>query len=407
MENNYSKLAPVVLKERFQSLDVLRGFAVLGILIMNIQSFSMISAAYINPMAYGDMIGINKLVWIVSHIVADSKFMAIFSMLFGAGIILFSDKAISKGIKARGVHYRRMLWLLIFGLAHAYLLWYGDILVAYAVCGMMAFGFRKRSNRTILIWSLIFLMVPTLLYTATGFSIETWPQESYEQNMDSWLPSQEHTDEEVTAMQGNWFEQMSTRVNMAVFLQTFLFLFYTGWRVMGLMLLGMLLFRKGILTLQKSQRYYIRMVFLGLIPGLALVVIGLFENFRHNWLLDYSMYFGMNFNYWGSIGVALAYIGVVMLICKSGVFNKFRDLLAATGRMAFTNYILQSLIAFFIFYGSGFGLFGRVERFYQVLIVLPIWVVVVAFSKFWLSRYRFGPLEWLWRQTELPPKRKK
>ncbi len=131
MENNY-KVSPVSPTKRIKSLDALRGFAILGILIMNIQSYSMIMAAYTNPTAYGDLTGINKWVLILSHTIAEQKFLSIFSILFGAGIILFTRKAEAKGKKATGLHYRRTFWLLIIGLMHAYLVWYGDILVTYA-----------------------------------------------------------------------------------------------------------------------------------------------------------------------------------------------------------------------------------------------------------------------------------
>ena len=397
MERDYALVSPAMPRERIISLDVLRGFAVLGILVMNIQSFSMISAAYMNPAAYGDLTGINKWVWVISHILANAKFMAIFSMLFGAGVILFSEKAILKGRRAGGLHFRRMFWLFVFGMIHAYFIWYGDILVTYALCGMIVFLFRKKSLRTLIIWSVIFLLIPSMLYLGSGYTIPNWPEETYQQNFESWQPSQETIDHEVQGMQGGFLEQMPVRVSMAVFMQTFLFFYYSGWRALGLMLLGMFLYRLGVLTLQKTNRFYVRMIIFGLIPGMALIVFGIYENFSHKWSFDYSMFFGMQYNYWGSIGVALAYTGIVMLFCRSNIWKRLNDALAATGRMAFTNYILQSLICVLLFYGTGFGLFGRVERIYQALIVVAVWIIIIIFSKLWLSYYRFGPLEWLWR----------
>jgi len=134
---------PLPAPSRILALDVLRGFAVLGILVMNIQSFSMIFAAYINPTAYGDFTGINRWVWLLSHVLADQKFMTLFSILFGAGIALMTGKVDAGGGRPARAHYRRMFFLLVFGLAHAYLLWFGDILVAYALCGMIVFFFRR------------------------------------------------------------------------------------------------------------------------------------------------------------------------------------------------------------------------------------------------------------------------
>ena len=149
-------------------MDVLRGIAILGILIMNIQSFSMIGAAYINPTAYGDLTGMNKWVWVLSHVFADQKFMTIFSILYGAGIVLITKKAESKERLAVGLHYRRTFWLLVIGLMHAYLLWYGDILVTYGLCALVVFLFRKASPRKLLIIGLLVISVASVLYFFLG-----------------------------------------------------------------------------------------------------------------------------------------------------------------------------------------------------------------------------------------------
>ena len=132
-----SKLAPVSETQRILSLDVLRGFALLGILTMNIGAFSMPSAAYFDPTVYGELAGWNGVVWRLAHLLADSKFMAIFSMLFGAGIVLISQRSEARGGSPTSLHYRRMGWLIVFGLLHAHLLWYGAILYWYGMCGLL------------------------------------------------------------------------------------------------------------------------------------------------------------------------------------------------------------------------------------------------------------------------------
>ncbi len=150
---------PVSERERIFTLDVLRGFAVLGILPMNIQDFSMPGAAYLNPTAYGDLHGANYWVWLLSHLLADEKFMTIFSMLFGAGIFLMTSRIEAAGQPSAALHYRRMGWLVLFGLLHAYLLWSGDILFSYGVCGLLVFLFRKWRPRTSLIVGALSLAV--------------------------------------------------------------------------------------------------------------------------------------------------------------------------------------------------------------------------------------------------------
>ena len=133
--------SPIEISDRIASLDVLRGFAVLGILVMNIQAFAMPMAAYFNPTAYGDLSGVNFFTWLVSYLFVDQKFLSMFSLLFGAGICLFADRVEARSGRSAGLHYRRMFWLLLFGLVHAYFLWSGDILVTYALCGSVLFFF--------------------------------------------------------------------------------------------------------------------------------------------------------------------------------------------------------------------------------------------------------------------------
>src|SRR5438046_2779024 len=154
---------PVAETERIVPMDVLRGFALLGILVMNIQSFAMVGAVYDNPTAYGDLKGANFLVWLLSHLLADQKFISIFSMLFGAGILLLWQRAEASGGRPARLHYRRMSWLILFGLLHAYLLWYGDILVIYGMCGLFVYLFRRKSPRTLFATALVFAMVGSLV----------------------------------------------------------------------------------------------------------------------------------------------------------------------------------------------------------------------------------------------------
>jgi uncharacterized protein len=389
--------APAVPKKRIIAIDALRGFAVLGILIMNIQEFAMIDAAYLNPTAYGSLEGIHKWVWILSHIFADQKFMTIFSILFGAGIFMITRNAESRGLKSAGLHYRRTFWLLLIGLMHAYLLWRGDILVSYALCALLVFLFRKISPRWLVILGLLFIMVSSLIYLFFGWSMQFWPEEAYDDMMRDWKPSASEAARQVAIFQGGWLGQMPWRVATALKFQTLVFLIWTFWRVTGLMLIGIALFKWGVLTAERSRRFYARALAVGFCIGLPLVITGVLMNFRHHFSLDYSMFTGGQFNYWGSLFVSFGYINTVMLICRAGYLEKLRGWFAAVGRMAFTNYLLQSVICTLIFYGHGLALFGRVERGGQILVVFAVWIVLFIFSNLWLSRYRFGPVEWLWR----------
>ena len=389
--------SPITPSERFLSIDMLRGVAVLGILIMNIQSYSMIEAAYMNPAAYGDLTGINKLVWILSHIFADQKFMTIFSLLFGAGILLMTSKVESTGKKSAGLHYRRTFWLFVIGLIHAYVLWHGDVLVPYTLCALFVYLFRKISPTKLIVIGIIFISISSILFLFSGLAMPYWPQEAYQQNLQGWIPGADLVNKEIAAFRGSWSEQMSFRVPAAIKFQTMVFLFWSVWRAGGLMLIGMALYKWGVLTAQKSNKFYTVSMIIGLLFGGTLISIGLVKNFEVNFLYDFSMFLGTQFNYWGSLGISLAYISIVMLIYNSTVFKRLKKSFVAVGRMAFTNYLLQTLICTLLFYGHGFGLFGSVERKIQILIVFTIWIVLLIVSTFWLKHFRFGPMEWLWR----------
>jgi uncharacterized protein len=389
--------APTALGARIRSLDVLRGFAVLGILVMNVQSFSMIQAAYINPTAYGDLTGLNKWVWILAHIFACEKFMTVFSVLFGAGIVLLTQRLESKGRSAAGVHYRRTFWLIVIALIHAYVFWYGDILFVYGLSALLVFLFRTASAKKLLIAGLAVVTVPSILYLMFGLSVPYWPPEALQSNMATWSPGPEAVAAEVEAYRGGWIAQMDLRVAASVFHQTFLILIWYGWRVVGLMMAGMALFKWGVLSAERSNGFYWKAALLGLGAGLPIVAAGVVLNFAEGWRLEFSMFLGWQFNYWGSFAMAFGYIGLVMLFCQSNLWPGVKALLANVGQMAFSNYLLQTLICTTLFYGHGFGLFGRVDRTGQILIVFGVWIVLVLLSRLWLRSFRFGPMEWLWR----------
>jgi len=180
-------------------------------------------------------------------------------------------------------------------------------------------------------------------------------------------------------------------------LETFIFIMGLGWHITGLMLIGMGLFKSKVLTAERSKAFYKRMIFWGLGLGLIMGIIGLIQNYKNDWSCEYSFFIGSQFNFVGSLPMAFGYIGIVMLCCKTDWINVLEKWLAPVGRMALTNYLMQSIIATFIFYGHGFGWFGTVGRAEQWFYILPIWIFQILFSKWWLSRFKFGPFEWFWR----------
>lgn len=383
------------LTNRITSLDVLRGFALLGILLMNIQSFSMPGAAYLNPYAYGDIQGANYWVWLSSHVLADQKFISLFSMLFGVGILVFTQRLENKGTSAAKLHYRRTAWLLVFGLIHGYLFWYGDILYSYAMCGFIIYLFRNLSPRTLYILGLISIAISSLINLATGLSISHLPTEAIAGINESWKPTNELMQQQIKSYTTSWVSAIQHRFEETIFMQSYVFLTTFIWRAGGLMLIGMALYKQGFFTLKHSNRYYFICASISGLIGIGLTLYGIEQNLQHQYSLQFSMFIGSQFNYWGSVFLAFGYANIVMLMVKNHQLVTIQKRLAAVGKMAFTNYILQTVICTTLFYSFGYlGQFSRVEQF---VLVMVIWLIQLIISPLWLAHFKFGPLEWLWR----------
>ena len=387
---------PVVETARIDSIDVLRGFALLGILVMNVQSFAMPQAAYFNPTAYGDLEGANLYVWLAGRMLADQKFMTIFSMLFGAGIVLMAGRAEARGGAGR-VHYRRMGWLLVIGLLHAHLLWFGDILFTYAVCGMVVYPLRHLSPGRLAALGATLLAVGSALSVGTGMSLPYWPDDALAAfTGEAWRPTPELIEAELAAYRGGWLEQQPGRSAGALVFQTFLLITWGFWRAGGLMLVGMALFKGDVFAARRSPRFYAKLIAAAVAVGLPLQAYGLSLDFARGWPL-WSFFIGMQFNYWPSIAVSLGYVGLVMLACRAAALRPFTRPFAAVGQTALTNYLLQTVLCTTIFYGHGLGWFGSVDRVGQLGVVAGVWALQLVASPLWLRRFRFGPAEWAWR----------
>ena len=274
-----SSAGPTRESERIDSLDVLRGFALLGILVMNVQSFGMPSSAYLIPNAYGDLGGANFLVWLVGHLFFDAKFMAMFSMMFGAGIVLMSERAHNAARPSVGIHYRRMGLLLAFGLIHAYGIWYGDILTFYALCGMVVFWVRRWPALRLAIAGVLLITIGSAFHVLTGLSASASP-EMVEALREGFGGSDEAVAHELEAYRGPWLGQLGIRASEAAGFQFFLFPFLFFWRISGLMLLGMALFKFGFLSANLGNRSYSITALIAGSIGLITVGLGACGTFR-------------------------------------------------------------------------------------------------------------------------------
>jgi uncharacterized protein len=281
---------------------------------------------------------------------------------------------------------------------HAYLLWSGDILVSYAICGVLVYRFRKMPPRRLLAIGIAVVSVASVLSLAAAWSMPYWPAKQAAALMqDVWQPSADQVAAQIAGYRGGWLAQMPFRAAESFETQTSGLLFITLWRAGGLMLVGMALYKWGLLTGSLSLRFYRNLGIAGALVGFPLMLYGVERNFAEHWSARYSFLIGSQFNYWGSLGIALAWICLLMIAAKSPRLRGAVMPLATAGKMAFSNYILETVLCTFIFYGHGLGLFARVSRLQEILVVLAVWIVVLVFSRLWMRRFYFGPLEWLWR----------
>ena len=378
---------------RIASLDVLRGVGVLGMLAAHIQLFAYPSLARWNPTAYGDLDGVNWWVWLANSILADGKFISIFAMLVGASILLQGDRA-ERNVAPWRAHAVRMTVLLVLGLLHAYLLWYGDMLVALALCGAVVFLARDLSPKWLLILGgLVFATATVLSWALTLSTVQSDPVALLLWR-EQWMPRPELIALETAQYRGGWLEQMAHRVPAAWEAHTWSFAVRVLWQTAGLMLLGMAFFKLGVLSAARSQAFYVRMALAGFGAGALLISLAIWRSFSTGWdLLDYVLV-SQELRYWGNLLVAMGWLAFVMLICQ---WNWPVRMLANVGRMALSNYLMQTLICTTIFYGHGLGLFGRVERAGQFAFVLGIWAFQLVASSVWLRYFAVGPVEWITR----------
>ena len=416
---------PVSALERLTSVDVLRGFALLGILAMNIVAFAWPGPAYDNPMRGAGFEKSDRAVWFFNHLVFEAKMMTIFSMLFGAGLVLMNERAGSRGASLRGVYYRRVLWLPVIGAIHAYLIWDGDILFLYAECSLFLYLFRNKTPRTLIILGVTLMLLIVPLVLELGAAIDGMeavtarvdaqvkageaPSKLDKRIHDIWTDSLQKEfkpnpaqklkswNEEMAAYRDGYMGIVKHRAFDVLMDQTVGFLL-GGFLLAGArVLLGMGFMKLGVFAAERSRSFYTWMAALGYGIGLSLMILDATELIRPEFKDDYLLQGGIFYNEFGSLVVALGHGGLIVLIVQSGAFTWLTRRLAAVGRMALSNYLTHSLVCTTLFYGFGFGLFGQINRTGLTAIVLTIWVIQLWISPIWLKHFRFGPAEWLWR----------
>ena len=422
MESTVQADAPVAVSARIASLDILRGVALLGVLLLNILGFGMASAGYFHPLVgLGKNPELNYAVWGIMNLFFEGSMRGLFSLLFGAGIVLFATGFGTRSGKEKGafLHYKRTFFLLLFGMFDSFvLLWTGDILILYAMAGALLYPLRNARPKTLLILSATVLLCTSILFAVSGVLVEEGRDAAARIDAD---PSAEHSpeerelaalwtgsenqftynesaiEEELDIRRGSYIEIADYSAKKVIDSLLFFTPVYMLWDCVGMMLLGMGLYRMGVLSAQRSKKNYLQLAIGGFALGLAVNGFELFQAIDSDFdAIVVSGYFQGTYQL-GRVAMSMGWLGLIMLFCQGEIWSGLKNRLAAVGRMALSNYLLHSLICLVLFTGAGFGLIGVFERWELYVIVLLIWMVQLALSPWWLKRYSFGPAEWLWR----------
>jgi len=390
--------------ERVVSLDVLRGFALLGILLMNVVSFAYPNAAYLNPNAY-DVTLLNNVIFSVNYVFFDQKMMGLFSMLFGASIMLFVKVLAAKGRSTFGIYYSRTFWLFFLGLVHGIFIWEGDILIIYAVCGVFLYCCRHWHAMIQFSLGILLFLTPILFQYYAQSIISVLSPSDLLDLAELWQPPLNAVSAEIQLHQSSYLEQLKVvwseeePVNESAGVELFYAWFFIDVfaRAAGMMLIGMALYSWGVLTNDRTRLFYKRLLIIGFSIGVALASWGLWQNAQHDWHYSYSVMGGRIWNNLATGFTVAGYIGFIMLCVSSSKLLGLTARLQAVGRMALTNYIMHSLLGLFIFSGAGFGFFSYFNRLELLGFVIAVWVMQLFISPWWLRYFRYGPLEWCWR----------
>lgn len=382
MENN-------VLTKRISLIDSLRGFALLGILLVNIHFFNTSLQTISLGVELWDGTA-NKLVEMLQTVFINGKFILIFSFLFGLGMILLQESSRARGVRFVPLYIRRLSALLIVGLLHGVIIWYGDVLTHYSILGLLLLLFARCKSRTILVWAVLLLLLLPVLILGISFispADSSFTAMSPEEIYQTGLFFQER--DTMIYGQGTYTQITVQRLNDFIASVFNMLMFYP--QILGMFLLGAYFGKRKLLhNIRENRSAFVKLMAIGAPIGLGLQLIMLIPANLPLWSEALILFVGAPL-------LALAYISLFALLYEREGGKRLLHAFSYPGKMAFTNYLCQSILCGFMFYGYGLGWFGRVEPVGLLVLGIGIFVVQMLCSKMWLRRFSIGPLEYAWR----------
>jgi uncharacterized protein len=397
------KFGPTTGEGRLEILDVLRGFALFGILLVNMPLFNS-PALYIDSTSLWTST-IDKVSAAFIYFFATGKFFKLFSLLFGVGLAIQMSRAESRGDSFVPYYLRRILFLLIIGLIHAYLIWFGGVLVLYALLGLLLLLFRKLPLKTILTYAIVGIIIFVAL--SAGRIVINYINQSNPTSMQMMQRGTYDRD-----AKNDFNADVSTRIYSTgtwdkIFIQRaidrhveYIYWFRRGFglQVFIMFLIGLCLGRSRFFENISSNMRYIKIAWrIGLIIGILGFINFMIQEMTLSGIPFIYKLFNSILYPIASISICFFYAASIVILFQKKYWHKLLQLFVPAGRMALSNYIFQSLVCTTLFYSYGFGLYGRVSTTTGILLSIIIFYSQLVFSAYWMKRFHFGPLEWLMR----------
>ncbi|MEH7386713.1 DUF418 domain-containing protein [Bacillus sp. JJ1521] len=378
------QLSPVMGAERIHSIDVIRGLAIFGIFFVNMPSFFS-PVLYLNPNDWWSG-NLNQWTHSIVDIFAQASFYTLFSFLFGFGMILFKERAVAKGYSFYPLITRRLFVLLLIGCLHAFFVWHGDILITYAIVGALLLLFLKAKPTTLLIWSLVLIFVPNLFLGGMMFLAVM-----FDPGLSAVMFNEELAGKsaEIYATGGFW-EITMQRFQDWYYVNNAANSFALFITLLPMFLLGAFIAKKKWFEGRDEDIKKVKILWLiSLVIGVPMKLLPYYtsKNAATDYLQDTI----------GGPSTAVLYATSIVLLMRLPVSKKLFSPLAFVGRLSLSNYLFQSIVCTLLFYGYGFGLYGKVELYTGFLLTIVIFIVQIGLSYLWLKKFRFGPFEWIWR----------